>query len=170
MALKAARRRGGMDDSGPDGGKRPHASPLALDLQLCFSLYSASNLMTRLYRPLLQPLGLTYLQYLAMLVLWERSPQTVGEMGRRLGLDSGTLTPLFKRMEEAGLLTRARDPADERRVVITLTDAGEALREKALAVPPAVFCQLPGTLEDLTALKASVDRLVETLRADMGDG
>jgi DNA-binding MarR family transcriptional regulator len=158
-----------MADSGQDGGDRPQLDPLALDLQLCFSLYSASNLMTRLYRPLLQPLGLTYLQYLAMLVLWEQSPRTVGELGRRLGLDSGTLTPLFKRMEEAGLLSRNRDPADERRVIIDLTDAGRALREKTLSVPPAIFCHLPGTLEELGALKASVDRLVETLRADVGD-
>ena len=143
--------------------------PLALDLQLCFSLYSAANVMTRLYRPLLQPLGLTYLQYLAMLVLWERAPQTVGELGRRLGLDSGTLTPLFKRMEGAGLLTRARDPADERRVTIDLTDAGRALRERALEVPGAVFCRLPGTIEEMAGLKASVDRLVEALRREVGE-
>jgi DNA-binding MarR family transcriptional regulator len=143
-------------------------NPLALDLQLCFSLYSAANLMTRMYRPLLQPLGLTYPQYLAMLVLWERSPQNVGEVGQRLGLDSGTLTPLFKRLEEAGLVRRTRDPADERRVIISLTPAGVALREKALAVPGAVFCRLPGTLEELTALKASVDRVAETLRQDAG--
>lgn len=141
-------------------------NPLALDLQLCFSLYSAANLITRMYRPLLQPLGLTYPQYLAMLVLWERSPQNVGEVGHRLGLDSGTLTPLFKRLEEAGLVSRTRDPADERRVIISLTSAGKALREKALAVPGAVFCRLPGTLEELTGLKSSVDRVVETLRQD----
>lgn len=154
------------DDGQHDGEVR--FNPLALDLQLCFSLYSAANLMTRMYRPLLQPLGLTYPQYLAMLVLWERSPQNVGEVGQRLGLNSGTLTPLFKRLEEAGLVRRTRDPADERRVFISLTPAGVALREKALAVPGAVFCRLPGTLEELTALKASVDRVTETLRQDAG--
>ncbi|MEW5685927.1 MAG: MarR family transcriptional regulator [Pseudomonadota bacterium] len=156
------------EDGRQDGGGA--FDPLALDLQLCFSLYSAANLMTRMYRPLLQPLGLTYPQYLAMLVLWEHSPRNVGEVGQRLGLDSGTLTPLFKRLEEAGLISRTRDPADERRVVIALTDAGRSLRQKALAVPEAVFCRLPGTLEELATLKQSVDRLAETLRADVEDG
>ncbi len=156
-----------MAARGPKDGELPN--PLALDLQLCFSLYRASNLMTRLYRPLLQPLGLTYLQYLAMLALWERSPQTVGDVGRRLGLDSGTLTPLFKRMEEAGLLGRARDPADERRVMITLTEAGRALREKALAVPGAALCRLPGPIEDLAELKASIDHLVEALGKEVSE-
>lgn len=158
-----------MADGRQDGDDTPKLDPLALDLQLCFSLYTASNLMTRLYRPLLQPLGLTYLQYLAMLALWERSPQTVGELGRRLGVDSGTVTPLFKRMEEAGLLTRTRDPADERRVIVALTDAGRALRERALAVPEAMFCQLPGNLAELAGLKASMDRLVEALRTGVGE-
>ncbi|PZQ64987.1 MAG: MarR family transcriptional regulator [Phenylobacterium zucineum] len=155
------------DDGRQDGGGQ--FDPLALDLQLCFSLYSAANLMTRMYRPLLKPLGLTYPQYLAMLVLWEHAPQNVGEVGQRLGLDSGTLTPLFKRLEEAGLISRTRDPADERRVIIGLTDAGVALREKALAVPGAIFCRLPGTLEELAVLKQSVDRLAETLRADVDE-
>lgn len=159
-----------MTDGAPDSGELARPNPLALDLQLCFSLYTASNLMTRLYRPLLQPLGLTYLQYLAMLALWERSPQTVGDLGHRLGLDSGTLTPLFKRMEQAGLVSRTRDPADERRVIIALTDAGLALKARAAEVPGAVFCQLPGSLEDLTGLKAAVDRLVGALRTDIRDG
>ncbi|MBN9268669.1 MAG: MarR family transcriptional regulator, partial [Mesorhizobium sp.] len=88
-----------------------------LDQQLCFALYSASGLMTKLYRPLLDPLGLTYPQYLAMLALWERAPSTVGELGEALGLDSATLTPLLKRMEAGGLVTRRRDPEDERRVL-----------------------------------------------------
>ena len=143
--------------------------PLSLDLQLCFSLYSASNLMTRIYRPLLQPLGITYLQYLTLLALWETSPLTVGDLGRRLGLDSGTLTPLCKRLEAAGFVARVRDAADERRVRITLTEKGAALREQALAVPGALFCQLPGPFEDLAALKAQVDRLVTALR-DKAEG
>ena len=86
-----------------------------LEQHLCFALYSASGLMTRLYRPLLEPLGLTYPQYLAMLVLWERAPSTVGALGEALGLDSATLTPLLKRLEANGLVTRRRDAADERR-------------------------------------------------------
>jgi len=139
-------------------------NPLRLDLQLCFALYSASNLMTRTYRPFLEPLGLTYLQYIALLALWERAPQTVGELRQKLGLDSGTLTPLFKRMEAAGLVTRTRDPADERRVIVDLTDKARTLREAAAAVPGAVFCQLPMPLSEAAMLKAMVERLIEGLR------
>lgn len=138
---------------------------LRLDLQLCFALYSASNLMTRIYRPLLEPLGLTYLQYIALLALWERAPQTVGALGQKLGLDSGTLTPLFKRMEKAGLVTRTRDPADERRVMINLTDRARDLRQAASAVPAAVFCQLPMPISDAVTLKGLVEQLVQGLRA-----
>src|ERR1700761_624923 len=103
--------------------------PLRLDRQVCFPLYAASNLINRLYRPVLGKLGLTYPQYLVMLVLWEQEPQTVGGLGGRLYLDSGTLTPLLKRMEAAGLVVRQRDTQDERRVQIALTDKGRALRE-----------------------------------------
>ncbi|AGH51410.1 organic hydroperoxide resistance transcriptionalregulator [Sphingomonas sp. MM-1] len=109
--------------------------PLLLDRQVCFPLYAATNLLTRLYGPILSGLGLTYPQYLVMLVLWEAEPQTVGALGARLYLDSGTLTPLLKRMETAGLVKRERDPADERRVLVTLTDMGRALRERAVHVP-----------------------------------
>ncbi len=116
---------------------------LRLDRQLCFALYAASGLVTRAYRPLLEPLGLTYPQYLAMLVLWERAPRTVGDLGEALDLDSGTLTPLLKRLETAGFVSRTRDPADERRVLVALTDAGLALRERAAAVPQAMACALP---------------------------
>ena len=101
---------------------------------LCFALYSASGLMTKLYRPLLEPLGLTYPQYLAMLALWEHAPRTVGEVGETLGLDSATLTPLLKRLEANGMVTRRRDPADERRVLVEPTPRGQALREDAKAV------------------------------------
>lgn len=159
-----------MAERAAEADQAPGLNPLSLDLQLCFSLYTASNLMTRLYRPLLQPLGLTYLQYLAMLALWERAPQSVGELGGRLGLDSGTLTPLFKRMETAGLVRRARDPADERRVIIALTDQGRALREQAKHVPPALFCRLPGSLPEMAALKASIDKLVQGLRDETPEG
>ena len=112
--------------------------PLLLDRQVCFPLYAATNLITRLYGPVLSKLGLTYPQYLVMLVLWEKDPQTVGALGSRLYLDSGTLTPLLKRMEVAGLVNRQRDPADERRVLIALTDAGRQLRAQASHVPDAL--------------------------------
>jgi len=143
----------------------PEAMPdlLRLDLQLCFALYAASNLMTRLYRPLLDPLGLTYPQYLAMMALWERAPQTVGALGRRLSLDSGTLTPLFKRLEKIGLVARRRDPDDERRVLIDLTEQGEALREKAATVPMAMLCQLPLSPEEAFGLKEMLTQLAAGL-------
>ena len=106
-----------------------------LDHQLCFALYAASLAMTKAYRPLLAPLGLTYPQYLVMLVLWEGDGLTVKQAGERLGLDSGTLTPLLKRLEAAGLLQRLRDAADERRVRLQLTAAGRALRARAVPHP-----------------------------------
>jgi DNA-binding MarR family transcriptional regulator len=136
---------------------------LRLDLQLCFALYASGNLMTRLYRPLLEPLGLTYPQYLAMMALWETSPQTVGALGRRLSLDSGTLTPLFKRLEKVGLVVRRRDVEDERRVLIDLTDEGRALHDKAASVPLAVLCQLPLTTDEALALKDMLTRLAAGL-------
>ena len=112
--------------------------PLLLDRQVCFPLYAATNLLNRLYGPVLGEIGLTYPQYLVMLVLWEQQPQTVGALGARLYLDSGTLTPLLKRMEGAGFVVRARDPKDERRVLVTLTEKGETLRGKALHVPETI--------------------------------
>ena len=133
--------------------------PLRLDLQLCFALYGAGNRITRLYRPLLDPLGLPYPQYLVMLGLWEQSPRTVGELGEALGLDSGTLTPLLKRMEAAGLVSRARDPADERRVRISLTDMGEAWRAQAQDVPAAIACRRGGDLSEIVALRTAVQAL-----------
>ncbi|WP_296595403.1 MarR family winged helix-turn-helix transcriptional regulator [Phenylobacterium sp.] len=138
--------------------------PLRLELQLCFALYTASNLMTRAYRPLLEPLGLTYLQYLALMALWAEAPQSIGDLGRRLGLDASTLTPLCKRMEKAGLVTRTRDPGDARRVIIELTPRARALREKAVSVPTAMFCQLPMPLEESVALKAAIEKLTAGLR------
>ena len=108
----------------------PSPPELLLDNQLCFALYSASLAMTKLYKPLLDALGLTYPQYLVMLSLWERDGLTVSELGERLFLDSGTLTPLLKRLEAAGLLVRLRDVQDERRVRITLTGQGRALRDR----------------------------------------
>jgi DNA-binding MarR family transcriptional regulator len=135
-----------------------------LDQPLCFALYSASGLMTRLYRPLLEPLGLTYPQYLAMLALWERAPSTVGALGGALGLDSATLTPLLKRLEVNGLVTRRRDPLDERRVLVEPTEKGQALRERASSVPAAMLCQLPLDADELKSLHRSLTRFVDGLR------
>lgn len=135
-----------------------------LDQQLCFALYSASGLMTKLYRPLLDPLGLTYPQYLAMLALWERAPSTVGELGEALGLDSATLTPLIKRLEAGGLVTRRRDMADERRVLVEPTAKGQALRGRVKEVSSALACSMPLEAGELKALHATLTRLVAGLR------
>lgn len=132
---------------------------LRLDHQLCFALYSSSLAMTKLYKPLLDPLGLTYPQYLAMLVLWEGDGLTVSQLGDRLMLDSGTLTPLLKRLESAGLVQRLRDTADERRVLLRLTRDGRALKRKALAVPAAVACAAGCQLDELVALTARLKAL-----------
>lgn len=135
--------------------------PLLLDRQVCFPLYAATNLLNRLYGPVLRELGLTYPQYLVMLVLWEHQPQTVGALGTHLHLDSGTLTPLLKRMEAAGHITRARDPEDERRVVITLTRKGKALRDQAVHVPEVI--SNGRTLKGIEQLRESVRELVAML-------
>lgn len=112
---------------------------LELDNQLCFALYDASRAVVRAYGPLLDELGLTYPQYITMLVLWEHDrPMSVGEIGTRLHLDSGTLTPLIKRLAQTGLVERNRDPADERRVLISLTTRGADLKQAACAVPQRI--------------------------------
>jgi DNA-binding MarR family transcriptional regulator len=125
---------------------------LRLDRQVCFPLYAATNLLQRLYRPLLAPLGLTYSQYLVMLVLWERGKVSVGDLCQCLHLDVGTLSPLLKRMEDSGLITRKRDTADERRVLVAPTQHGRSLHDRALSVPIALAEQTgltPGEVEDL---------------------
>ena len=132
---------------------------LALDQQLCFALYASSLAMTKLYKPLLEPLGLTYPQYLVMLVLWEADGSIVSEVGQRLTLDSGTLTPLLKRLESTGLLRRERDADDERRVRIHLTPAGRALRLRAAKVPPQVACATACSPGELTALTRQLKKL-----------
>jgi DNA-binding MarR family transcriptional regulator len=147
-----------------DDGCARDGDGLRLERQLCFALYSASNLTTRLYRPLLEPLGITYPQYLAMMALWERAPRSVGELGQALGLDSGTLTPLLKRLQASGLVTRTRDAADERRVLIDLTPAGRTLRERAAAIPETLRCGLPLELEDAAELRDALWRYVQALR------
>ena len=121
---------------------------LRLDNQLCFPLYAASRKIVRMYRPLLEPLGLTYTQYITMMALWERDGVTVGELGLRLYLDSGTLTPLLKKMEAAGLVERLRGTEDERQVVITLTEDGRALEGPAGQVPLQMASCLQISRED----------------------
>ena len=132
---------------------------LQLDKQLCFALYSASLAMNKVYKPLLDPLGLTYPQYLALMVLWERDALTVSELGERLFLDSGTLTPLLKRMEAAGWVARARDTADERRVIVSLTPDGRALRRRAQAIPKALAAATGCTADELISLTERLQQL-----------
>lgn len=153
-----------MSTSSPTTASTPEW--LALDRQLCFALYAASHAMTRAYQPLLAPLGLTYPQYLVMLLLWAQDGCTVSQAGERLGLDSGTLTPLFKRLEAAGLVQRLRDLHDERRVRLWLTPAGRALRERAVDIPPSIAAAAGCGVEQIAAL---VQRLT-ALRGRLGAG
>ena len=137
---------------------------LELDNQLCFALYDASRAVIRSYGPLLAELGLTYPQYLTMLVLWEADePVTVGELGARLHLDSGTLTPLLKRLEQIGDVTRRRDAADERRVLVELTEQGAAKRAHAACIPEQLFPRYGITLDDARDLKARLAAIVAAL-------
>ncbi len=142
------------------GGPR---DPLRLDRQVCFPLYAATNLIQRFYRPLLAPLGLTYSRYLVMLALWEREPISVGEIGACLHLDIGTLSPLLKRMEQAGLVTRARDREDDRRVIVALTRRGRSLRKDAAAVPKALAKQIGLEPEEAESLRLQTRALVAKL-------
>jgi DNA-binding MarR family transcriptional regulator len=132
---------------------------LLLDNQLCFALYSASLAMTKLYKPLLETLGLTYPQYLVLLVLWEQDGLTVSALGARLSLDSGTLTPLLKRMEQNGLLSRQRAAQDERRVEVTLTAVGRKLKSKAASVPGCVVEAASCPIPEILALTRQVQLL-----------
>ena len=138
---------------------------LELDNQLCFALYSTSLAMTRVYKPLLDALGLTYPQYLAMLVLWERDGLMVSELGERLYLDSGTLTPLLKRLEASGLITRIRAVEDERRVHITLTAAGRKLKTKAAKIPGCILSASQCSIPELVVLTQQVQALRQRLVA-----
>ncbi|MFC4193755.1 MarR family winged helix-turn-helix transcriptional regulator [Novosphingobium lubricantis] len=138
--------------------------PLDLDRQVCFPLYAASNLLNRLYRPILAELGLTYPQYLVMLVLWKEASQTVGSLGDSLYLDSGTLTPLLKRMERAGLISRTRDAKDERRVLIELTAKGRNLRADAGKVPATLSANLAIDEESIVNLREQVRALIAVLQ------
>lgn len=136
---------------------------LKLDQQLCFALYSTSLAMTKVYKPILSELGLTYPQYLVMLVLWEHDEVSVSELGGRLTLDSGTLTPLLKRLESAGFVRRGRDVEDERRVLVSLTDAGRGLRSAAAAIPERLLCAMQCSVEEIQALTSRLHDLRSTL-------
>ncbi|SDI92586.1 MarR family winged helix-turn-helix transcriptional regulator [Pseudomonas abietaniphila] len=126
---------------------------LLLDNQLCFALYSTSLMMTKVYKPLLQALNLTYPQYLAMLVLWERDGLTVGEVSTRLLTDPGSLTPLLKRLETEGLISRTRSKEDERVVLLTLTEQGKALHTKAQSIPQCILAASGISVQQLQALQ-----------------
>ncbi|MEX5596261.1 MarR family winged helix-turn-helix transcriptional regulator [Pseudomonas orientalis] len=137
---------------------------LMLDNQLCFALHSTSLLMTKAYKPLLQALGLTYPQYLAMMVLWEEDGLTVGEISSRLLTDPGSLTPLLKRLEAEGLLSRTRSREDERVVVVELTAAGRALQDQAMGIPQCILGASGMKLEQLRKLQADLIALRSNLQ------
>lgn len=136
-----------------------------LDEQICFALYNASRAVTARYRDLLAPIGITYPQYLVLLVLWETGTATVSALGARLHLDSGTLSPLLRRLESTGLVTRTRVPGDDRSVEIGLTEAGTALRERAAELPGLVCAATGLDLDDIRVLRDQVSSLAAHVRA-----
>ncbi|MFB8282153.1 MarR family winged helix-turn-helix transcriptional regulator [Nocardia colli] len=138
--------------------------PLQLDRQVCFALAVANRAVLGVYRPLLEPLGLTHPQYLVMLALWGEAPMSVKAIAEAIQLDSPTLSPLLKRLESAGLITRERDSRDERNLVVKLTEAGAAMRKQAEKIPPAVVERLGVTLADLEELREVLTRVNEAAR------
>ena len=145
---------------------RPTADDLLkIDNFVCFALYSAGHAFTRLYKPLLDPLGLTYPQYLVMAVLWEKDGRTVGEIGEKLLLESSTLTPLLKRLEKAGMVRRTRDQDDARVVRIQLTPKGAELKQKAIEIPRAIGCSTNLTIPEVMKLTDDIKALREKLLA-----
>jgi len=143
---------------------------LRLENQLCFALYAASRVVVQSYQPLLAPLGITYPQYLVLLVLWEGGEPLVKELGERLELDSGTLTPLLKRMEVQGLVVRDRQTDDQRQVRIRLTNSGKALKRKAAKIPHELVCRYGGgDLGKLVELRETLNGLRATVQERMGD-
>jgi MarR family transcriptional regulator, organic hydroperoxide resistance regulator len=134
--------------------------PLALESQVCFALAVASRRVIALYRPLLEPLGLTHPQYLVMLVLWQHEPLAVKDLSRLLQLDPGTLSPLLKRLEGAGLLRRERDPKDQRNLALALTDKGRSLRTQAERIPPGIVERLGMPIEQLMSLHAALTEVI----------
>lgn len=147
---------------------RAKAGSLLLADQLCFSAYALGLAFSKVYKPILAPLELTYPQYLVMMVLWEQDDLTVNEIGARLGLDSGTLTPLLKRLEAGGRIKRRRDREDERQVRVTLTRAGRALKAAAADVPGRIFCAAGLKPAELGRLKTEIDQLQQNLLASEG--
>ncbi|NUP82274.1 MAG: MarR family transcriptional regulator [Nonomuraea sp.] len=143
---------------------------LALDRQVCFALSIASRSVIALYRPLLQPFGLTHPQYLAMLALWQYEPLSVKELGELLQLDPGTLSPLLKRLQALGYINRERDSKDERALRVTLTPSGRALRAEAEKIPPAIVSRLGMSLDELQDLHASLTRVIAAARGGDQDG
>ena len=144
-------------------------APLLLGNQVCFAVYSTAHAFNRFYKPLLDRLGLTYPQYLVMLVLWEEDGLPVKEIGERLFLDSGTLTPLLKRMQTAGLVKRTRSTEDERQVIVALTPQGEALKEKARSLPLSILAASECSVPELVALKNEIVSLRDRLNAALGE-
>jgi MarR family transcriptional regulator, organic hydroperoxide resistance regulator len=149
---------------------QPQASdPSGLDAMLCFAIYGAAHAFTRAYKPLLEPLGLTYPQYLAMMALWSEDSQKVKALGDRLGLDSGTLSPLLKRLEQAGLVARRRDPEDERQVIVSLTPEGIEMQERSSGVMADIGKATGCSLDEVAALREALVGLKERLeRAEKG--
>ena len=148
---------------------RKSGEPLLLANQLCFAVYSTAHAFNRFYKPMLDRLGLTYPQYLAMLVLWEEDGLSVSEIGDRLFLDSGTLTPLLKRLEAAGLVKRTRSSRDERQVIVALTAQGEGLKEKARSIPPAILAASECSVAELVTLRGEIVKLRDRLNAAIGE-
>jgi len=136
---------------------------IKLDNQVCFSLYAASREIIKLYKPYLDKYNLTYTQYIAMLVLWEDEKSTVKDIGKRLHLDSGTLTPLLKKIESMGLVTRYRDVNDDRVVIVELTEKGRLLKENVTEVPQEMACKINMPREDLIELKIKLDNMLGVL-------
>ncbi|MGY1811555.1 MarR family winged helix-turn-helix transcriptional regulator [Blastococcus sp. SYSU D00820] len=141
------------------------APSVLLEDQLCFALYAASRALTARYRPQLDEIGLTYPQYLVMMLLWEEDNQTVGQLGSRLNLDSGTLSPLLKRLTAAGLVTRHRRVEDERSVSIALTEAGRSLRDRGLKISEDMICALQLDVADFATLKSQLETLIARVGA-----
>jgi len=151
-------------DSTDTPGETNAVDPLALERQVCFALVVASRSVLAIYRPLLEPLGLTHPQYLVMLALWGDTPLSVREIGALLQLDSPTLSPLLKRLESAGLITRTRSGEDERQVNIGLSARGRALRDEATTIPPAVVARLGISIPELEALHAALTSVIDAAR------
>ncbi len=136
---------------------------LKLDNQLCFALYACSREITKVYKPFLDRLGITYTQYVTLLALWEEDNIAIKELGNRLHLDSGTLTPLLKKLEKANLVERIRDKEDERSVVIRLTEEGQELKKSAMDIPNGVLCSTGLSIEEVEALRDKLKQLLSNL-------